>query len=158
MGFYFFGMRHKFVVHVPGEPAQQQAQQHFSVHFLSSVLMFTYSMQRIAKTGRLSNGLNYLIKLNFLYSLLSYNIFSMDHSRLFHLLRTMYFHWSHADTITIQDDVELLQSSLWHTAAVNATKPADKLLAYQHAIQALKVQYQNKRLDSISPVLYYLCV
>lgn len=43
-------------------------------------------------------------------------------------------------SIALQDEPELVQASLWHTAAIHATSPADKLQAYQQAIQALKVQ------------------
>ena len=39
----------------------------------------------------------------------------------------------------LQDEPELVVSSLWHTAAVHATTPLAKLQAYQHAIQSLKV-------------------
>ncbi len=40
-----------------------------------------------------------------------------------------------------QDEPELVVSSLWHTVAVNATTPQEKLQAFQHAIQSLKVRH-----------------
>lgn len=38
-----------------------------------------------------------------------------------------------------QDESELILSSLWHTAALNAKLYPDKLQAYQQCIQVLKV-------------------